>query len=89
MDRLISRLAAKSKLPPAKAADGVDKLVHRILTKVRKGETAELPGLGKFRSGDGLQFSSETAQGEKGHDKGEPHGDHQRSTVQPTGKRSR
>jgi hypothetical protein len=88
MDRLISRLAAKTKMPPAKAADGVDKLVHKILTKVRKGETAEVPGLGKFGPGDGIRFSSEAAQADKD-DKGKPHGDNQRTAVQPTPKRSR
>jgi nucleoid DNA-binding protein len=88
MDRLISRLAAKTKMPPAKAADGIDKLVHKIRTAVRKGETAELPGLGKFGPGTLIQFSSESPRGKKTQ-KGEPHGNHQRTTVQPASERSR
>jgi hypothetical protein len=87
MDRLISRLAAKTKMPPAKAADGIDKLVHKILTKVRKGETAELPGLGKFDPAQGLHFWSEAEETKE--PKGELHGDHQRRAVQPPPKRSR
>jgi len=45
----LARLLAKHQsLSPAQAAETVDRLVHRILTTVRSGGTATLPGLGEF-----------------------------------------
>jgi hypothetical protein len=51
MNRLIRRLAEATELPPARAADEIDKLVHRIVTKLRRGESVRLPGLGSFIPG--------------------------------------
>ena len=43
---LTRRIAESSKLSRAAAADELDRLVHEILQRVRKGQLAELPGLG-------------------------------------------
>jgi nucleoid DNA-binding protein len=45
---LAKRLAKQSKITPAEAADRLDRVVHQIVSKLRKGEEARLPGLGKF-----------------------------------------
>ena len=48
-------LAEDSGLTDAEAADQLDGVVHEILTKLRKGEHAPLPGLGRFvRGRDGV-----------------------------------
>jgi nucleoid DNA-binding protein len=45
------RLAKKSKLSQAAAADQLDRVVNEILQRVRKGKPASLPGLGTFHPG--------------------------------------
>jgi nucleoid DNA-binding protein len=48
-------LALESGLTEAEAADRLDRVVHEILTKLKKGQTAPLPGLGRFTRGrDGI-----------------------------------
>ena len=59
MDRLISRLADASEVTPAEAADEVDKLIHRIVKKLKHGEAARVPGLGIFEPGREPQFHVE------------------------------
>jgi hypothetical protein len=56
MERLIGRLAAASETTPAKAADELDKLVHRIHARLRRGQSANVPGLGRFTPALGLQM---------------------------------
>ena len=51
MDELIQQLAAASDMTPAMAADEIDKIIHRILKKLRQGQSARLPGLGEFHPG--------------------------------------
>jgi nucleoid DNA-binding protein len=53
------RLAKKSKMSQAAAADQLDRLVHEILERVRKGKPARLPGLGTFSSGQEVDFGFE------------------------------
>ncbi len=48
---LAAKLAKEKRLSQADAADQVDRVVHEILTKLRRGEAAPLPGLGKFVPG--------------------------------------
>ncbi len=45
---LTKRIARESKMSRAAAADQLDRLVHEILERVRKGESSNLPGLGTF-----------------------------------------
>ena len=45
---LARELAREARLPAAVAQDRIDELVHRIVTKLRRGRPVELPGLGKL-----------------------------------------
>jgi hypothetical protein len=56
-------------MTPAEAADELDRLVHRIVSGVRKGESVPLPGLGKFKPGrDGaVEFEPDTGKGARRH----------------------
>ena len=55
---LAARLARQSQTTKAAAADELDRVVHEILTKLRKGKPVSLPGLGTFTPGKkaGFQF---------------------------------
>jgi nucleoid DNA-binding protein len=57
-DDLASRLARQTRSSKAAAADEVDRVVHQILAKLRRGEPANLPGLGTFLPGlrTGFEF---------------------------------
>lgn len=48
---LAKRLARQSGVSNAEAADQLDRVVHEILSKLRKGKTAPFPGLGLFTPG--------------------------------------
>ena len=50
---IAKRLARESGVTEAEAADRLDRVVHDILTNLRSGKSATLPGLGRFRSGAG------------------------------------
>ncbi len=50
MKAIIRRLARRSRISNAAAADQVDRIIHDILSKLKKGETARIPGLGSFES---------------------------------------
>ena len=56
MDCFIERLAGMAKVTPEEAADHVDRLVHDILIKLRKGENAVVPGIGVFKPGPTPRF---------------------------------
>ncbi len=56
---LARRLARRSGVTPAEAADELDRVVHRIVSRLRRGERAELPGLGMFRPGRRWAFDAE------------------------------
>ena len=60
-------MARRSGVSQAEAADRLDRLVHQILSDLRQGKEASLPGLGKFSHGpDGrLAFHRE---GDRSHD---------------------
>jgi nucleoid DNA-binding protein len=59
MERLIRRLAAQKKVSTAKAKDELDGIIHDVLRKLRNGDEAVVPGLGKFTPGRKLKFSTE------------------------------
>jgi hypothetical protein len=46
--QLAGRLARQSGVTKAEAADRLDRVVHQIVSKLRKGHSAALPGLGQF-----------------------------------------
>ena len=58
---IAKRLARQSGVSNAEAADQLDRVVHQILSKLRKGKTAQFPGLGQFTPGPrgSYQFKKE------------------------------
>lgn len=46
---LLARIEAATGRPPAVAADQLDQLVTRLVTKLRKGKQVKVPGLGIIR----------------------------------------
>ncbi len=48
---IAKRLVRQSGESRGEAADRVDRVVHQIVSKLRRGEEAPLPGLGKFTVG--------------------------------------
>jgi Bacterial DNA-binding protein len=46
--QLARQLARQSGVTKAEAADRLDRVVHQIVSKLRKGRVATLPGLGQF-----------------------------------------
>ena len=53
---LVSRLAKQGRLSRAEAADQLDHVVSQIISNLKKGESAPLPGLGKFTPGPKWNF---------------------------------
>ncbi len=58
---LALKIARYSGVTKAEAADHLDRVVTSILARLRRGESAELPGLGSFRQIEGgrIQFEQE------------------------------
>jgi nucleoid DNA-binding protein len=56
---IAGRLARQTHRSKAAAADDVDRVVHNILTTLRRGEKARLPGLGTFVPGSQPAFEFE------------------------------
>lgn len=57
--QMAKRLARQSHISPAQAADQIDRLVHDIVSRLRKGEAAAVPGLGNFKPGGKWTFQFE------------------------------
>lgn len=55
-EQLARRLAKECHVSPAAAADQLDRIVSDLLQRVRRGESASLPGLGTFQSGSQKEF---------------------------------
>jgi len=55
------KLARQTGITKAEAADQLDRVVSSILARLRRGEPAELPGLGSFRliEGGRIRFEQE------------------------------
>jgi nucleoid DNA-binding protein len=52
---IAKHMARESGVTEAEAADRLDRVVHQILTNLRRGRSAPLPGMGKFTSSaDGI-----------------------------------
>ena len=45
---IAKRMARESGLSEAEAADRLDRVVHQILSNLRRGRSSPFPGLGKF-----------------------------------------
>ena len=48
---IAKRLARHSGVTQGEAADRLDSVVRDILSRIRRGQDAPLPGLGRFRQG--------------------------------------
>jgi nucleoid DNA-binding protein len=48
---IAKQLARGSRVSQAEAADRLDVVLHKILSDLRQGKEAGLPGLGKFKHG--------------------------------------
>jgi nucleoid DNA-binding protein len=55
-EQLARRLAKESGVTPATAADQLDLVLNDILKRVRRGQSAALPGLGTFWPGPKPEF---------------------------------
>lgn len=55
-EQLARRLARESHVSAAAAADQLDRIVSDLLTRVRRGQAASLPGLGTFQPGSEKEF---------------------------------
>ncbi len=54
--QLASKLARRSGVSRAEAADQLDQVVHKIVSNLRQGKPANLPGLGHFEPGEPWHF---------------------------------
>jgi nucleoid DNA-binding protein len=63
---LAKRLARQTHVSKAVAADQLDRLIHDILTKLRKGRAVSLPGFGTFTPGKKLSFQFESQDRKRG-----------------------
>jgi nucleoid DNA-binding protein len=61
---IAKQLARKSRVSRAEAADRLELVLHKILSDLRRGKEAALPGLGTFKHGpDGrVAFEREARQ---------------------------
>jgi len=57
--QLAKRLAKQSGVSNAEAADRLDRVVNQIISNLRKGQSAPLPGLGHFTPGRKWDFRFE------------------------------
>ncbi|MBI4904244.1 MAG: hypothetical protein HY820_11445 [Acidobacteria bacterium] len=63
---LVELLAARVEVSPAIAADEVDRVVSNILSKLRRGSPAPMPGLGVLESDGGRSVRLRPTSGKKG-----------------------
>ena len=56
---LADRLAKQAGVSTAEAADQIDHVVSQIISNLKKGQTAQLPGLGEFKPGSKWNFKFE------------------------------
>ena len=57
---LAKRLSKQNRVSQAEAADHLDRVIHQIVSTLRKGQAAPLPGLGKFTPGEKWSFRFES-----------------------------
>lgn len=50
---IAKRMARRAGVTRAEAADRLDEAVHQILLRLRRGQEANLPGLGKLKQAPG------------------------------------
>ena len=57
---LVRKVARKHSIEPGAAADSIDRLVNEIVSALRRGEEAHLPGLGKLIPGKYWAFQQDS-----------------------------
>ncbi|HEY1339680.1 MAG TPA: HU family DNA-binding protein [Bryobacteraceae bacterium] len=62
---IAKRLARHSGVSQGEAADRLDRVVRDILSRIRRGQEAPLPGLGRFRQGPDGTITFEREGGER------------------------
>jgi len=62
---IAKRIARRSGVTQAEAADRLDRVIHEILADLRKGMPAALPGLGRFVHGADGRVSFEPEEGSR------------------------
>jgi nucleoid DNA-binding protein len=62
---IAKRLARRSRISRGEAADQLDRVVHDILSSLRSGQPAALPGLGRFLPGVKWEFEFEREKGRR------------------------
>jgi nucleoid DNA-binding protein len=67
MPDIAKSMARRARVTHAEGADQLDRVVHQILSNLRKGQPAPLPGLGRFTHGaDGqIAFEQESKKRER------------------------
>ena len=65
---IAQQIARETGISQGEAADQLDEVITAILKNLKKGRSADLPGLGRFRRGvkGGLQFTQTQARGPHG-----------------------
>ena len=61
--QIARRLARRSGVSQAEAADQLDRVVNQIVSSLRNGQSAPLPGLGRFVPGRCWNFEFEKPKG--------------------------
>jgi nucleoid DNA-binding protein len=64
---IAKRMARQAGVTEGEAADRVDRVVRQVLSRLRKGQDTELPGLGRFTHGPDGRLAFEREWG-NGHD---------------------
>lgn len=60
MKQVIRQLAKKSSVTQAEAADQIDRYIHDVLQKLRKGQRVPVPGVGVISPGRSSQLMKES-----------------------------
>ncbi len=63
--QIARRLAQRSGVSRAEAADQLDRVIHEILSSLRSGQPAPLPGLGTFVPGPNWKFEFDRRKGRR------------------------
>jgi|APDOM4702015159_1054818.scaffolds.fasta_scaffold1586976_2 nucleoid DNA-binding protein len=56
---IVKRMARRAGAPQSEMADQLDRAVADILTRLRRGKPASLPGIGVFKIGQGGEITFE------------------------------
>jgi nucleoid DNA-binding protein len=59
MKQVIRQLAKRSSVTQAEAADQIDRYIHEVLQKLRKGQRVPVPGVGVISPGRNSQMMKE------------------------------